>query len=151
MNFFTAVGVLDSGGVPQATNASGRAEDRLTLSEAELDSLGARNFQVRAEVAGFGGQVLEETFTIQVVSDVPVAAFNSRVRADNRTVDFTFTGNCACTLEYAWDFAGAGTSTEENPTFTFPTSGDKVVTLVVTSLQNPTLTGTATATITLPP
>ncbi len=151
VSFFTAVGQLEFG-VPRETNASGRAEDRLTATASQLAALGSTNFEVRAEAAGFGGNVLVESFTIQVVSVfTPVASFTAvpRPAPDNLIVDFTFTGSCACTLGFAWDFNGEATSTERNPTHPFATNGLKTITLVVTNLDAPDPKPTATATTTL--
>lgn len=152
VNFFTELGQLDSLGAPLETNQLGRVEDTLRVSKQQIDALGSTTFRVSAEAGGFGGQLLEDTATIQIVSATPFANFSFVVRADNRTVDFTFTGSCSCTLSYAWDFQNDGTvdAITENPTFTYPTSGTFTVLLRVENSADPSLFDTEQKPITLP-
>jgi len=60
------------------------------------------------------------------------------VKADFEVSDLTdktvtFQNNSAATVSYSWDFGdGVGTSTEENPTYTYPNFGTYTVSLAVT-------------------
>ena len=67
-----------------------------------------------------------------------VASFTSQVDADN-SLTYSFTNNSVVngitdtSFSSEWDFGGDGTSTEENPTFTFSGEGTFEVTLTVTA------------------
>lgn len=67
-----------------------------------------------------------------------VAAFTSQVDADN-SLTYNFTNSSVVngiddrTYTSSWDFGGDGTSTEQNPTYTFSDEGTYVVTLTVTA------------------
>lgn len=79
-----------------------------------------------------------------------VAAFSAQVDADNSlTYSFTNTsvvnGITDRTFTSSWDFGGNGTSTEENPTYTFTDEGTYEVKLTVTASDG--VMGTATETI----
>lgn len=63
----------------------------------------------------------------------PVASFNADTVCANLPTTFTNTTTASCgTPTYLWDFAGLGTSTAVNPTFTFPSAGTYPVKLVAT-------------------
>jgi len=75
------------------------------------------------------------TYTIDrpnfiTVNAAPVASFSNN--AAGATIDFTNTSTGGGT--YAWDFGdGAGTSTEQNPTYTYGAIGQYTVTLTATN------------------
>ncbi len=63
----------------------------------------------------------------------PTANFNADTVCANLPTTFTNTTTASCgTPTYLWDFAGLGTSTAVNPTFTFPSAGTYPVKLVAT-------------------
>lgn len=68
VTFLTEAGRLASGGAAVFTNASGEARDTLTLTAADVSSLRDDEFQVTAQTAGSGGNLLEEEVTISVGS-----------------------------------------------------------------------------------
>ncbi len=78
------------------------------------------------------------------------ADFSSQVDADN-SLTYSFTNSSVVngitdrTFTSSWDFGGNGTSTEENPTYTFTEEGTFTVTLTVTASDG--VEGTATETI----
>ena len=84
-----------------------------------------------------------------------VAAFTSQVDADNSlTYEFRNTsvvnGIDDRTFTSAWDFGGDGTSTDQDPVFTFSAEGTYDVTLTVTAADGETGTATETVTVTAP-
>lgn len=65
----------------------------------------------------------------------PTANFSSNAAQANvlePTVDF-YDNSTTDVVDWAWDFAGLGSSTSENPSFFFPGVGDYPVTLIVTN------------------
>ena len=65
--------------------------------------------------------------------DPPFASFSSSIGEEN-TLQVTFTSNSIDGETFAWDFGdNAGTSSEENPTYTYTASGTYTVTLTVTN------------------
>ena len=87
---------------------------------------------------------------------MPVAAFTSQVDADNSlTYEFRNTSVVNGTIDdrtftSAWDFGGAGTSTDESPSFTFPGEGSFDVTLTVTASDGVEASATETIEVTAP-
>ena len=67
---------------------------------------------------------------VVTISPLPIASFNSE-QIDNYSVEFTSASINGSS--YLWTFPGGATSTDENPTFNFPTEGNYTVTLVVTN------------------
>lgn len=85
-----------------------------------------------------------------VVQESPQAGFGFRPDPPTSldpTVDFQNTTSGAD--QYSWDFGGLGSSTADNPTFTFPDSGSYQVMLIATSSNG--CTDTATQTLSLLP
>ncbi len=79
------------------------------------------------------------TFTVNLVP-APIAAFNA-VADDSLNVVFTDESIGAGT--WFWDFGVGGTSTVQNPTYTYPESGSYDITLVVTAAGGCSDTATA--------
>jgi PKD repeat protein len=86
---------------------------------------------------------------------VVVASFSSQVDAEN-SLTYNFTNNSVVngiddtSFDSEWDFGGDGTSTEENPSFTFSSEGSYEVTLTVTAADGETDTATETIEVTAP-
>jgi PKD repeat protein len=84
-----------------------------------------------------------------------VANFTSQVDADN-SLTYAFTNSSVVngitdrTFTSAWDFGGDGTSTDENPTYTFTQEGTFTVTLTVTATDGVTATTSETIEVTAP-
>ncbi|MGB3466401.1 MAG: PKD domain-containing protein [Cyclobacteriaceae bacterium] len=67
------------------------------------------------------------------VPEPPVASFSLAVDTEN-TLMVSFTNSSLDGQSYSWDFGdNAGTSTEENPTYTYSASGTYTITLTVTN------------------
>ncbi len=69
------------------------------------------------------------------VNELPFALFASGKGCVNSSVSFN-NGSIppsGQTMTYVWDFDGSGSSTEDNPSYTFTSSGSKVVTLTATT------------------
>ena len=84
-----------------------------------------------------------------------VANFSSQVDADN-SLTYDFTNNSVVngivdnSFTSSWDFGGDGTSTDENPTYTFTAEGTFEVTLTVTATDGVTATTSETIEVTAP-
>lgn len=84
-----------------------------------------------------------------------VASFTSQVDADN-SLTYNFTNNSVVngitdrTFNSSWDFGGDGTSTEENPSYTFSDEGTFTVTLTVTASDGVSASTTETIEVTAP-
>ena len=72
------------------------------------------------------------TQPVMVVA-APVAAFTASPDLGGTPLDVAFENTTTDATQYAWDFAGLGTSAEENPTFTFTDVGTYRVTLTATN------------------
>lgn len=151
VNFTTEIGRLNSRGGIVRTDANGQARDRLTVTAQDL-SLGQRNFTVAAQTTGGtgdgAGQLIEDTFEIQVASDRPEAAFSFTQGANDLTVDFS-NESIGTNLSYNWTFGDGSSSTLENPSHTYPAAGTYTVRLVVTD-NTTQLSDTETQQITVP-
>ncbi len=84
-----------------------------------------------------------------------VANFASQVDADN-SLTYTFTNNSVVngiddkTFTSSWNFGGDGTSTDENPTYTFSGEGSYDVVLTVTATDGVTATTNEVIEVTAP-
>lgn len=80
---------------------------------------------------GEGGIVIDNiTMETAVVSEEPTAGFT----ADTNELTANFTNTSENATSYAWDFGdGTGTSTEENPSYTYTQNGTYTVKLVATN------------------
>jgi hypothetical protein len=135
VNFLTEVGSLASGGGVVQTAADGTVRDTLTVTAADLAGFPSSSFLVRAQVAGFGGAILEETQSIRIQTGFPVASFIFDIEGSDVTFTNTSTGQQPLTC--TWNFgqgANPGTSSQcPGQTVTYTTPGNKTVTLTVTN------------------
>jgi PKD repeat protein len=77
-------------------------------------------------------------FVDESISDEALTA-NFTYTTDNLTVDFTDTSTDDGTItDWEWDFGDGATSTEQNPSHTYPASGTYLVTLNVTDDEDNT-------------
>lgn len=74
------------------------------------------------------------TATVVSAAPLPVASFTFAPAAPQEGEVVTFTNTSTNSTSWLWTFgAGGPTSTNENPTHTFPTAGSPVVTLIATN------------------
>jgi len=84
-----------------------------------------------------------------------VASFASQVDAEN-SLTYSFTNNSVVngitdtSFDSAWDFGGDGTSSDENPTYTFSEEGTYEVILTVTASDGVSATSSETIEVTAP-
>lgn len=94
---------------------------------------------------GEAGQ--EDTVTRQVTVEReminPSASFTSEINF----LDVTFTNTSVNAVSYLWDFGDGGTSTEENPSYSYSAGGTYKVSLTATSETDDTDTVTADITV----
>lgn len=94
----------------------------------------AGEYEVTLTVSNSGGcnNVLTQPLTI---NDKPVTDFNMGVGCEGQSVVFEdlTTVNDANIESYTWDFAGQGSSTDQDPSFTFDTEGTYTITLTTES------------------
>jgi hypothetical protein len=128
VNFSTEVGTLASGGKFILTNSGGEAHDHLTVTAADLQSVGDNGFDITAEVGGTGGSVISRSSTIGIQRP-PKASFT--FTRSGLTVIFTDTSTGSPT-SWLWDFGdGTPKSSQRNPVHTFAAADTYVVTLTV--------------------
>jgi len=133
VNFLTALGSLASGGSVVSTDASGQARDQLTVTEQDLAAFSGSNFVVTAQTGGFGGELLEDIFTIVVQGSPPVASFTFTGVSGALTVAFTSTSAGQAPLTYEWDFGDGNSSTAASPSNTYGSAGTYTVKLTTTN------------------
>jgi hypothetical protein len=152
VNFLTEIGSLASGGVPIETGPDGLASDVLTVTPADLAGFVGSTFTVRAQAAGFGGLVLEQTATIRIQTGFPIASFSFSIDEPTNTVDFFDNSTGQAPLSCEWDFgAGANPGTSSScgdHEVTYVTTGTKTVSLTVSNVLG---TDTASATFEILP
>ncbi|MBC8170494.1 MAG: PKD domain-containing protein, partial [Anaerolineae bacterium] len=93
------------------------------------------DYPVSLIVTNSAGTSQPFTQTIAVSGNIvaPTAGFTPN-SADGITFQFTDTSQPVGTItNWSWDFGGAGSSTDQNPSFTFPANGDYPVSLIVTN------------------
>jgi hypothetical protein len=150
VNFLTEIGTLASGGTPITTAADGLARDVLTVTPADLAGFVGSTFIVRAQAAGFGGLVLEETVTIRIQTGFPVASFTFTGPPDT-VVTFFNDSTGQEPLTCSWDFGqganpGTSNSCADGQQVTYVTPGTKTVSLTVANILG---TDTASSTFTI--
>lgn len=128
VNFKATVGSLESGGAIILTSERGEANDRLAVTDGDIDSVAGDTFQVEAEV-GSGGSLLSTSATLAILR-LPSADFT--FGTDNLTVVFTDTSTGNPT-SWLWDFGDNNNSTQQNPTHTYTSVDTYVVTLRATN------------------
>jgi PKD repeat protein len=129
VNFSAPVGSLQSGGNFLETDANGRATDRLTLTDSDISTLTGDNFEIRVEVAGGNGQLINDTFSVGIQRP-PVADFTFVVSSSTRQVAFK-DASTPKPSSWRWEFGDGETSTAQNPTHTYSEAGTYLVTLTV--------------------
>jgi len=129
VNFTSQVGTLGSGGGFLVSDSTGQVTDTLTVTEADLLTVGSDTFDVTVEVGGANG-IEGDTFSV-AIQRRPRASFTyQRV---NNTVSFTdlSTGN---PTSWLWSFGDATpNSTQRNPVHVYAASGSYTVTLTVSN------------------
>jgi|GEM_PF-2228385 len=148
VNFGSTAGSLASGGAVQVTGGDGAVSDSLALSDADVSGLST--ITVTGETIGFGGATLTDTFAISVEGappcspGVPNASFSSSITG----MDVTFTDlSTNSPTSWSWNFGDGGTSSSQNPTHTYATSGVFSVSLTA---SNACGSDSATQSITIP-
>ncbi|MFM8916974.1 MAG: PKD domain-containing protein, partial [Bacteroidota bacterium] len=159
----TVEGVVVNAGPDQAVNCGGQAA--LTANA----SLGTGNYTYQWNTGATTQTINAGPGTyIVTVNDGNCTATDTVVVTNNNTVTAAFTAPSGCAgsavqftnqstttagtlVSYSWNFAGLGTSTLQNPTFTFPAAGTYSVTLIATASNGCSDTVTNTITIDIPP
>jgi len=130
VNFSSPVGTLQSGGNFLRSDANGAVSDTLEVEDSDISTLTGDSFEISVEVAGGTGSLLNDTFTLGIQRP-PVAAFSFVVNSSTRQVAFK-DESTPKPSSWRWDFGdGSGTSTAQNPTYTYSEPGTYLVTLTV--------------------
>lgn len=90
----------------------------------------AGTYSVTAQSSDGCGTASSEPIIVNEIN-IPVASFSYQQNNDTYTVNFTNTSQDGAS--FLWNFGGGNTSTQENPSFTFPFDGTYPVTLTVTN------------------
>lgn len=137
VNFQTQAGVLASEGAFVETDAAGQARDTLRVTESDLTSVNADNFEVSVEASGMSGvESATQTITIQ---RAPRARFTFTRNGLTVTFEDTSTGN---PTSWDWDFDDGSTSRLQNPSHVYDAADTYTVTLEVSnSIFTPGSTG----------
>lgn len=151
VNFLTDVGRLNSGGSSIETNGSGEARDTLSASESELTAFGGTSFTIRAQAAGIGGNILEQTATIRIQTGVPRASFSSNgVMGSPMEWQFTSTSTGSPPLTCEWNYGDGNGETVQCTdvrNHTYAANGTYTVQLTVTNAIGQS---SATGSVTVP-
>jgi hypothetical protein len=134
VNFTTEAGSLDSGGAVVPADGNGQARDTLIVTAQDVDALGSRTFNVRAETVDFSGAPIEASFRINVQTGAPIADFTWS--ASGTLVTFLFAGSGDPVLRCTWTFGDGETESQDscdNTEHRYGTGGTKQVTLQVTN------------------
>jgi PKD domain/Invasin, domain 3 len=150
VNFETNVGRLDSGGRLINTNSNGEARDRLNVTSGDISNTNGIDVVVMASTSGADGALVSDTFTIQVQSDRPEAAFSVARGSTAREVRFINQSTGAGTLTYSWNFGdNTPPSSEQSPVHLYEAEDDYTVSLTVISSESG-LSDVTTMRITVP-
>jgi len=112
--------------------AKGLTEEELAV---RLSALTGTYFVYGFVRAEYGNTCGVETEAVQVtINQKPSAAFEASATCSGQAVVFEDRSSVegGSIVAWAWDFAGQGSSTEQQPAFTFPAPGAYEVSLVVT-------------------
>jgi len=123
-------------------------DDTVTYTP-DSDYYGTDSFTYTASDGKGGTDTATVTLTIDPVNDAPTADAGGPYEVDEGSaLALDASGSSdpeTAVLSYQWDFAGLGTSTAQNPSFTFSDNGSYPVTLTVTDEEG--LTDTVTTTV----
>ena len=131
VNFNTEAGSLASGGAVVPADGNGQARDTLTVTAQDVDALGSRTFNVRAETVDFSGSPIEAVFQVKVQTGAPIAAFAWSSNRLEVTFQNQSTGDQP--LSYLWNFGDGTTSGTQSPVKVYSNPGDYTVTLTVSN------------------
>jgi hypothetical protein len=129
VNFSTAVGTLESGGDLIITDITGSAEDRLVAGSGELKLVNGDTFEVRVQVAGADGALIEAVDVV-TIQRLPVASFSYQSSGLTVVFEDTSTGRPS---QWRWEFGDGNTSTLQNPSHSYSSNGTYTVTLTATN------------------
>ncbi len=117
VNFLTTVGALASGGGIIRTGSGGQASDMLMVSEEDLVAFSGNSFNVTAEVAGAGGALISDDFTISIQRGAPIASFTVTFQGTTTPTEarFTSTSSGNQPLVLSWDFGDGATAGNITP------------------------------------
>jgi PKD repeat protein len=94
------------------------------------------SYTVTLEVTGAGGtntRVETAFITVTPPAEPPVASFSGSPRSGGPPLAVSFTDSSTGVIDkWSWSFGDGGTSTEQNPTYTYNTPGTYSVTLTIT-------------------
>jgi len=124
--------------------------DGLINYEPNPDYYGQDSFTYTVSDGNGGTDSATVNITINSVNDAPVAGIGGPYETNEGTaLQFNGSGSDpdGTIVSWAWDFAGLGSSTEQNPSFIFFDDGDYVVTLTVTDDGGATWSGETIAII----
>lgn len=145
VTFLSELGTL--GAVSNTTDSEGEARTVLSLTAADITSLGGLlDFEVRAQASGLGGSVVEDSFRIRKSSCRPSANFScTQNGVGSKEYTFTWLGTQKPDLIFVWRFVlpngtveatiPASPSSPPAPatvTYTFLTKAQYTVSLEVT-------------------
>ena len=131
VSFNTEAGSLASGGAVVAADGNGQARDTLTISAQDVDALGSRTFNIRAETVDFSGTQISEVFQVKVQTGAPIATFTWSANRLEVTFQNQSTGDQP--LSYLWNFGDGTTSTVQNPIKVYANPAAYTVSLSVTN------------------
>jgi hypothetical protein len=150
VNFTTEYGKLASGGRLVYTNAQGVATDTLNITKTDLTNE-PPSVKVTAQTADSSGALVSSTFDIQVRTDRLEVRFTYAKGTGQYDVVFrsVVTGGSS-SLTYSWVFGDGSSSTDANPTHTYPPQED-TYTVILTVRDTATgLSDVATAQVKVP-
>lgn len=131
VNFNTEAGSLASGGAVVPADGNGQARDTLEVTAQDVDALGSRTFNIRAETVDFSGAAIEAVFQVKVQTGAPISAFTWFPNRLEVTFQNQSTGDEP--LSYLWRFGDGTTSNLANPVKVYSNPGDYTVSLEATN------------------
>ena len=91
-------------------------------------------YTVSLTVTGPGGSDVETKTDYVTVTSVPTAAFAGSPTSGNAPLNVSFTDqSTGGPSSWSWDFGDGGTSTEQNPSYTYDAAGSYTVTLTASN------------------